>query len=71
MKKRIRFVVYPGPVTSATDGQRHMITAAELMGLYKVNPRECIVHNDEGPPQREEGLIALYPKYDGDYRVPH
>lgn len=70
MKKK--YLVCPNWVTSANDGDRHFITAIMLIGLYGVNPHECIVSRDvlnrRGLDISE--LIILRPKYNGDYRLP-
>lgn len=74
-----RYVVCPGEVTSQTDGQRHYIGAMQLMRLYGVRPEECEIY--EPAPwwtqsyyleveKRQQGMIRLYPRYDGDYSLP-
>lgn len=68
----IKFVVIPGRMMSRSDEDIHYIDAPTLMRLYKVDPNECIVkHNDERDRYHNfDGLIALRPRYDGDYRLP-
>ena len=68
-KRSVRYVVYPGYITSKNDGQFHYITAAKLMQLYKVNPRECIVYR-ENLGLDVSKLTQLHPRYDGNYKVP-
>lgn len=77
-----RYLLCPGLVVSATDGQIHHVSASELRALYGVQPQECLVMPAErGGPlcglrrwsleavERGE-LIALRPRDDGDYRLP-
>lgn len=75
----IKYVLCPGYITSKTDGQRHYITAPQLMKLYGVRPKECVVHipqdwwersDYERAAKSHEGLIWLAPRYDGDYTLP-
>lgn len=69
-----RFIVHPGPVHSKRDGQLHHVAATDLIRLYGVSPRECIIA-EATPGQRryaeEKGvkLIHLKPRYDGDYSL--
>lgn len=67
--KNYKYAVYPGMITSITDGDRHYITARQLIRLYGVDEKECfIVKHDDGagiPPN----LIALKPRYDGNYTL--
>lgn len=39
----IRFAVYPGPIWSVNDDDRHFIGPNHLMQLYHVRPEECVV----------------------------
>jgi hypothetical protein len=70
----IKYVVHPGFVTSCNDGQEHYITARDLVRLYGVNPAECgAVWPDD--PSAIVGcdmttLVHLYPRNDGDYKLP-
>lgn len=75
-----KYAVWPGFVISATDGQKHMVTGAELMNLYRVDPRQCVV----APPFTDDSygawvsrerircmrLIDLYPNSHGHYELP-
>ena len=73
-----RYALYPGPVTSRTDGQRHHVSARQLAALYGVDLRECLVVTQadlEHPGMRDfcaraATLVALRPRYDGDYSLP-
>jgi hypothetical protein len=69
-----RYVVHPGMVMSRNDGDWHFISADKLMRLYKVDPRICGIE-DEARPETMVGhdwfdRIHLYPRRDGDYRLP-
>ncbi len=76
-RPQIKYAVYPGPVQSKTDGDRHFIPSAMLIHLYQVNPAECLVvsRNDKEyeikrKQAEDRGLIRLVPRYDGNYSVP-
>ncbi len=72
------YALYPGMVTSKTDGDWHFIDANVLAMLYGVPLAKCVVvrlsdYND--PSRREfvrraEKLIPLRPRYDGNYKLP-
>lgn len=66
----IKYVVLPGDVQSKNDGQIHYIGAGQLMRLYNVDPRECVVHRfgDHWFPEYDK-LIQLSPRYDGNYTL--
>ena len=75
----IRYVLCPGRVTSASDGDRHYISAMQLARLYGVPYAACEIY--EPAPywptsfyrwRREKwaSLIWLHPKPDGDYTLP-
>ena len=69
----IKYIIYPGHVTSKEDGDRHYISAGELMHLYKVSIKECVIIRSERDHYKLRGfkrdLIQLYPRYDGDYSM--
>ena len=62
-----KYVLHPGEVISRNDAQIHHISAIRLADLYGVDPRECIV---AGPGIRMDDAIHLYPRSDGNYRLP-
>jgi hypothetical protein len=77
-----RYVLCPGPVRSARDGQLHHVSAGELRALYRVDPRDCLVM-PVAPRVGRCGLrewvleaidagdlVPLGPRYDGDYTLP-
>lgn len=67
----IKYVLHSGTVRSAADRDIHFIPAHRLPHLYQVHPRECIdtteLYKFTGDVSK---LIHLYPRSDGDYRVP-
>ena len=75
-----KYAVFAGLVPSAHDRDMHWISAAQLMRLYGVPPKECVAVYVEGggllsPGMRGRhgrsalsGLIHLRPRYAGDYR---
>lgn len=74
-----KYVVCPGHVTSAKDGQRHFISARALAELYGVPMNECVTYDYDQAcksPAYEHtnewklALIQLHPKRDGDYKLP-
>jgi hypothetical protein len=66
-----RYVLRPGYVTSANDGQEHFISSPKLARLYGVDLRSpnVVVDLDHGFRHRP-GDICLGPRLDGDYRLP-
>jgi hypothetical protein len=71
-----KYLLCPSAVTSKTDGDRHKISASDLSRLYNVPMSECVVRPEYGSPahhgwNENHGLIELWPRYDGDYALPH
>lgn len=69
----IKYLVCPNHVRSAYDGQRHYIGYCDLIRLYGVDWRECIINSEENfrlYRDRIDDLIRLRPQYDGNYTVP-
>lgn len=64
-----KYCVHPGWVRSINDGDRHYIPARELMRLYGVDRRSCIVDNP-GVHLEGMGFICLFPQPSGDYTLP-
>ena len=61
-----KYLVLPGEIKSISDGQRHYVTAGELMRLYRVPRSECVVLDEREQPRMERHyrhLIALFPRY--------
>ena len=42
-----RYLICPGFVTSRFDGDKHYISAKQLMCLYNVYPEECVIADDD------------------------
>jgi hypothetical protein len=64
------FLIVPNYVISRTDGQQHFISEHQLMRLYGVERRECVVSCCPQGHREEEGLLWLEPSYEGDYSLP-
>lgn len=62
-----KYVIHPGFVISKNDGDRHYVTANQLIRLYGVNPRECLVAGRTALPS--DDLIHLHPQYSGNYEL--
>lgn len=64
-----RFLVFPGHVFSKNDGDRHYIGAGDLMRLYGVNPRDCLVVRSltDLIGIKRADYTELRPRYDGNY----
>ncbi|MCW6598892.1 hypothetical protein [Yersinia ruckeri] len=71
-----KYLVWPGHVRSQVDGDRHYITAMQLISLYRVRPRDCIIAEMLSQKdlnlirERNPGIIDLYPRYNGNYTLP-
>jgi hypothetical protein len=66
------YAIHPGEVR-ARDGDIHFISADQLMRLYKINPRVCVVVRDGWDrgmtPDYQDNFIHLYPRQDGNYEL--
>lgn len=66
------YAIHPGEVR-AKDGDIHFISAKQLMDLYKVSPRMCIVAKDgwdrTHSPDFLRQFVHLYPREDGNYTL--
>lgn len=81
-KPPVRYVICPGTTVSRTDGNRHFISAGELMRLYGVNPAECVicpsVFDDSLAAdvtrtlvhRNHKSAVWLAPRSDGNYSLP-
>lgn len=69
----MRYVLFPGYVTSRSDGQRHFISGKKLAGLYGVEYRKCLViqtyhsHRHYGVGLDDD--VRLFPQSSGDYSL--
>lgn len=62
-----RFVLDPGPVWSATDGQRHNISPARIAALYGVTMNRCVIAGEAGRRSWPANWPMLSPRADGQY----
>jgi hypothetical protein len=76
----LRYALHPDYVRSRTDGDVHYIPARELAFCYGLQFGEYLIVNDavdrwlyadQMRRAEELGLIHLYPRYDGNYKLPH
>ncbi len=67
---RVKYLLCPDYVRSRADGDRHYITPPTLARLYGVSLQECVVWPNRGRWLYGGSLIWLYPREDGDYRLP-
>lgn len=70
-----RYILHPGKVRSSTDGQTHYLSAISLQLLYGIDlstPVTFFTPTGEAPAGfvSEPGDVHLYPRSDGDYRLP-
>lgn len=68
----IKYLIKPGYVNSRSDGDEHYIGYAKLIQLYRVNPKECLMFEDEMRGYTAEfldSLTVLEPQYNGNYEV--
>lgn len=85
MPSPVRYIIHPGWIRSARDGNLHYITARTLMSLYQLNLHDPSVHHPIDHPSihyvvdqdgrgfgicETPGDIHLYPRADGDYSLP-
>uniref|UniRef100_A0A6M3LH95 Uncharacterized protein n=1 Tax=viral metagenome TaxID=1070528 RepID=A0A6M3LH95_9ZZZZ len=70
--KMKKYIVYPGFVTSRNDGDRHYVSASQLIHLHKVQNSECIIVRGRRDYYKLHGinreLINLIPRSDGNYK---
>jgi hypothetical protein len=64
-----KYVLHPGTVVSQCDGDIHYVDSVRLADLYGVRLYECVTW-DHRTMTRQDGQIHLYPRDDGDYRLP-
>lgn len=65
----IKYALRPGYVYSREDGERHYINALTLAQLYQVSLEECMVVTSMFT-KIPEGVIELFPRHNGNYRIP-
>ncbi len=76
MIKDKKFILHPGNVINFETGDSKPIDAATLAHLYNVDLNDCVLLNTKGktpgwgrPRPDFTGLIHLYPKFDGNYKI--
>lgn len=67
----VRYVLHPGYVTSASDGQQHFIGGPRLALLYglEIRDRLRVVFGDRAGYLELPGDVHLHPRNDGDYNL--
>jgi len=70
--KSKKYLVCPGIVVSKHDGESHHITAAELIRLYRVDPKLCkiVLRREDVFGIDWSEYIVLRPRTDGNYETP-
>ena len=65
------YAIHPGFIISKNDGERHYISALELINLYKLKLGEYIIWDDNLPQtylgKNLDDYFHLYPRFDGNY----
>ncbi len=67
----MKYIIHPGIERSKSDGTLHYITASQLIRLYGVNLKDCIISR-ENQGRKEtypDKCQHLYPQYDGNYSI--
>jgi hypothetical protein len=67
-----KYAVFSGEVYSQHDGDHHFVSADQLVRIFNLDRRECVlVQNEDDKRGRDfSGLIKLFPRYEGDYTLP-
>lgn len=63
-----KYCLHPGYVISKNDGEKHYITYQQLVGLYKLDPKECVEWFDYIFDSYED-FKHLGPRHDGNYEA--
>lgn len=66
-----KYICYGQHMLSKRDGSIFFVSANDVRKLYNVPLHECIMVNREEDRRglNTEGLIGLYPRYDGNYTL--
>lgn len=65
------YCLHPGHITSLLSGEIRYIAASKLCKLYGLSPSKCSIYNPQVPVSEYlSGTIHLYPRDDGNYRLP-
>lgn len=72
--QNVKYGVHGGYVISRHDGQSHYVYPQEVMSLYGVEPKDCLmIRDDAGISLYDElfltRLIHLYPDASGRYEL--
>lgn len=72
----MRYVLFPGHVTSRTDGQVHYVNERQLAHLYALSPKDEVIWVRDGfVGYTKEKYVehkddkACRPRYDGNYPI--
>lgn len=70
-----KYLVMGGEVISKNDGQHHYVNARKLVELYHLDPKECLLMEEDDTIMRARSfgknhILILRPRYDGNYTVP-
>lgn len=67
-----KYLICPGTVWS-NDGDIHFVNARQLINLYRVDPKDCVIKPSDNKSlgwRKTNGLIELRPNELGDYSIP-
>lgn len=76
LRPPLKYAVIGGLVCSRSDGQTHRVSAARLAELYRLDPKECVLCEDDEEARYNllgvvpGQLLVLRPRHDGDYSLP-
>lgn len=67
--REARYVIWPGPVISRTDGDRHFVGFGALVELYRIPPNAHVVDGTQRGFVPRADDINCVPRFDGDYPI--
>lgn len=66
-----KYAIHPGWIRSLNDEEWHFITDSQLILLYRVDPKECVIWDRDKPENlvgiHWKDLIHLFPNRVGNY----
>lgn len=65
-----RYILHPGPVTSAVGGDIMFVGARRLARLYGVRLSDCVVYAPDCPHALPADAVHLWPCQAGVYSLP-
>lgn len=72
MIHKLNYMLHPGFVYSVFDGDKHYIGVNQLIELYGVDPKHCVVAPEDGrsgwSKEQLKQFIHLRPRMDGKYQ---